>query len=106
MHNRDDNMTLRDVITEKRQEFWKEADTSQMGEELELIIDRIVKIEERLNSLNFNTGVLISSIDASRELPEPFRGYNDLIEETIPLLKAAIAEKKRELDSGPKMERT
>lgn len=99
-------MTLREEITEKRREFWKDADTSQMGEELELIIDRIDKIEERLNSLNFNTGVLISSIDASREPPEPFPGYNDLIEEAIPILKAAIAEKKRELDRGPKMERT
>ena len=93
-------MTLREEITEKRQEFWKDADTSQMGEELELIINRIDKIEERLNSLNFNTGVLISSIDASQEPPEPFPGYNELMNEALPVIKAAIAEKKREQSQG------
>lgn len=51
LHNRDDNMTLRDVITEKRQEFWKEADTSQMGEELELIIDRIDGMGDRISEI-------------------------------------------------------
>ena len=51
LHNRDDNMKLRDMITEKRKEFWKEADTTQMGEELERIIDHIDGMGDRINKL-------------------------------------------------------
>ena len=34
-------MTLREIITEKRKEFWTEGEISQMGLEIELIIDWI-----------------------------------------------------------------
>ena len=102
LHNRADTMTLREEIIEKRKEFWKEADTSQMGEELELIIDRIDELENRMDRIEFSNKVVTTEgmirIRATPEPSESFPGYNELMKETIPVLKAAIAEKKRELD--------
>ena len=109
--NKDDNMKLRNVITEKRKEFWKDADSAQMGEELELIIyriddmnDRFFKFESELKKLLSRIEILECAANAnavlrtSHDPPEPFPGYNDLLKESIPVIKAAIAEKKRELD--------
>ena len=127
LHNRADTMTLREEITEKRKEFWRDSDSAEMGEELELIIDRIdgiydrideierdldnVRVEtcttdEKVDSLEFavksiTMGGITKILTPPDPKPsEPFPGYNDLMEqaeEVIPILKAAIAEKKREL---------
>jgi hypothetical protein len=109
--NKDDNMKLRNVITEKRKEFWKDADSAQMGEELELIIyriddmnDRFFKFESELKKLLSRIEILECAANANAVLrtshnpTEPFPGYNNLLKESIPVIKAAIAEKKRELD--------
>lgn len=48
---RDDDMTLREEITKARQKFYIESDTSQMGEEIELLIDRVDGIAELVNRL-------------------------------------------------------
>lgn len=111
LHNRDDNMTLREEITQKRKEFWREADSTQMGEELELIIDRIDGMDDRISEIEseiVNLNLRMDSIDfvntgatiklSAPATSEPFPGYNDLLEEAIPVIKAAIAEKNRELE--------
>lgn len=124
LHNRDDNMTLREVITEKRKEFWKDTDVTQMGEELELIIDLIDGIDERIDeierdldnvrvatcttdekvdSLEFavksiTMGGITKILTPPDPKPsEPFSGYNKLMVEAMSVLKAATAEKKRKL---------
>ncbi len=88
-------MTLRDVITEKRKEFWKEADTSQMGEELELVIDRLDEIGELVDRLEIKLINLSASATQPSEvipsIPE------EVLQDAIEVFKATIAEKKREL---------
>jgi len=63
-------MTLRDAITEKRREFWKDADAEQMGEELELIVERIDKIEAHLSDLTnsvLELGSDMRDLDSAKE---------------------------------------
>lgn len=108
LHNRDDNMILREEIAEKRKAFWKEADTSQMGEELELIIDRIDGMDNRISEIEGELDSINSYISRIPVIelihppdPEPselFPGYNELMNEALPLLKATIAEKKQETE--------
>ena len=115
-------MTNGEEITEKRKEYWKEADITQMGEELERIIDRIdgmgdrihglenevANLNLRMDSLEFATKVTTigGAIGSTIKLgppPEPFPGYNELMEEALPVLKAAIAKKKLESESKPQV---
>lgn len=119
-----DNMTLKDEINEDREkneadkdENWKMADEAQLLCNLDRIIDRIdelerdldnvraatcttddrmIQLEARIDKIKFVTHV--AKITPPPEPSEPFPGYKDLIEEAIPVIKEAIAEKKRELD--------
>ena len=124
LHNRADIMTLREEITEKRKEFWRDSDSAEMGEELELIIDRIDGIydrideierdldnvrvatcttDERVDSLEFAVksitmgGIIKISTPPDPEPSEPFPGYNKLVERAIPVIEAVIDQKEREL---------
>jgi hypothetical protein len=114
LHNRGDNMTLREVITEKRKELWRDSDLTEMGEAQELIIDRIDGMGDRICELeseivNLNTcmhnlepfhstaGVIKITSAPDPEPQEPFPGYNELIKEAIPVIRATIDEKKQKL---------
>jgi len=103
-------MTLRDVITEKRNEMYDDVAKASLDEDIELIIDRIDDMNDRFFKLESELKNSLSRIEIlefaansntvlriSHDPPEPFPGYNDLLKESIPVIKAAIAEKKREL---------
>ncbi len=98
LHNRDDNMTLRGEITKDRNEAWTDREAAQNASDLDTVIDRIDEIEERINKLEITISMRAFRPEHLSEPPEPFPGYNELMNEAIPVLKAAIAAvKKREL---------
>ena len=126
-------MTLRKEIIELRQKFWRDADISQTGEEIDQLIERVDDIDDRvhksveivtrlsniedeletqsvainilknrMDDIEFVTSVSTIKVRTppDPEPSEPFPGYNDLMEqaeEVIPILKATIDQKKREL---------
>jgi len=112
-------MTLKEAISEKRKEFWRDSDSAQMGEELELIIDRIDRIDDRIDEIKRDldnvrvatctTDERVDGLEFAEKyaikispLPdpkpsEPFQGYNKLVEKAIPIIEAAIDQKNREL---------
>jgi len=127
-HNRDDNMTLSKEIGELRQKLWRDAESSQMVEEIDQVINhvggidaRIDVIERDLDNVRVATCTTDERVDkiesdivnlflrvASLEFgnpageppepaPEPFPGYNKLVERAIPIIEATIDQKEREL---------
>jgi hypothetical protein len=127
LHNRDDNMTLRDEIEKSREDLRKNSYQIMTDDDIERIIDRIDDIEEIVISKEFDIVTRLSKIEdelvnlnlrmdgvefankvhtaggiikitPDPEPQEPFPGYNDLLKEAILAIREYIAEKKRKLD--------
>ena len=90
-------MTLREEITKARQKFWEERDIEQIGGDLDTVIDRLDVVEEHIKRIETIIALGAIPTPAIQEPLEPFPGCNELVAEVIPVLKAAIAKKKREL---------
>jgi len=110
-------MTLREAITEKRKELWRDSDLTEMGEAQELIIARIDGMDDRIDELErdidnvraatshtnermdrleiklFNLSVSENQPSATiPNIPE------EVLQDAIEIFKATVAEKKRELE--------
>jgi hypothetical protein len=95
LHNRGDNMTLREAITEKRKELWRDSDLTEMGEAQELIIDRIDGMDERM--INLEIKLFNLSVSANQPPVEIPNIPEEVLRDAIEIFKATVAEKKLEL---------
>ena len=104
LHNRDDNMTLREEVHKSRQKLWQEMDIEQIGGDLDTVIDRLDDIEATVISKEFDIVTRLSRIEdelnilgerinrieiniSMRAAPAPSDRYLDLWEQMMVIIR-------------------